>query len=115
MPKEVRLRRVEVVVRVWVVRELVSMRLFSSTPFVPRRHEHAMCKEYWPRAFDDLKSHDSVVRHTKPHGSGAEPILNTVAHILEEVPLLRLRCVLRGVVSAVISAASRVEGKHVDT
>ena len=80
--------------RIGIVEIFVSVTLLSSTPLVPRRHEGATCKHHRPRTLADQKSHYAVVRHTQAYGSGAEPILDTVANILEEVPLLRFRSLI---------------------
>ena len=94
MPEEVRLRSVEVEFRIWMVGVFMPMTFFTTAPLISRRHEGTVRKEHRPRALRDLKSHDAIVGHTEPHGSSAEPVFDAVAHVLQKVPLLRLRSLI---------------------
>ncbi len=86
MPKELHLRRVEVELWVRVVGVLMTMPFFASRYLVARRHERAVSEKHWARRLNDLETHYSVVRHTEPHRACAKPVLDAVAHVLQEVP-----------------------------
>ncbi len=54
------------------------------------------------------------MRHAEPHRACPQPVLDAVAHVLEKVPLLWLRRILRGIVPAVISSGRRIKREDVD-
>ena len=64
---------------------------------------------------NDMEVQDAVEDHAQTHCTTLEPILQSIFRNFEDIPLLRLARVLRGVCPGVISATLWVERHHVDT
>ena len=61
-----------------------------------------------------MEVQDAVEDHAQTHCTTLEPILQSIFRNFEDIPLLRLARVLRGVCPGVISATLWVERHHVD-
>ena len=63
---------------------------------------------------NDMEVQDAVEDHAQTHCTTLEPILQSIFRNFEDIPLLRLARVLRGVCPGMISATLWIERHHVD-